>query len=251
MSTVRMPAREALTAEVGDYVAEFQLALAESEIPPGVAVPPEWRELLRTQAATGAPTWPRPWAEFADELPAVQEYLREALCGTAVLIEPGGRASLLYVATLDHGATINCYRGWPPLGEPPAGSLLEARWHALPHKLRVFYASVHDGWTELASDAGGPARSARLSRLSDPDWDLDDRVVERLPCAPDDVLLVFSSAAGDYLGLDTSRATWEGTGQGVIWLHDDPEHSRFDQDFWGVLDAWFGIFVEETDRVAT
>lgn len=250
MATPRMPTREALEDEVSGYIADFQLAMTAAEIPANVPVPAEWRELLQAQSTSGVPAWPRQWDAFADELPAAQQYLREALCGVAVLVEPNGHASLLYVATIGGGGAVNCYRGWPPVSEPKAGSLLAAVWRTLPHKLRVFYSALHDGWTELASDAGGPARSTSFGRLSDPDWDLDASALHALPCKPADVLLVFSNAAGDYLALDTSRPTWDGIGQGIIWLHDDPAHSRFGEDFWGVLNAWSGIFFEETDRVA-
>jgi hypothetical protein len=38
-----------------------------------------------------------------------------------------------------------------------------------------------------------------------------------------------------------------GEATGVIWWHEDPENPE-PVDFWGVLDAWVGIFLEEADR---
>lgn len=244
-----MPTRDALIAEVSGYATNFHVATTTDELPADAAVPAEWRELLRSQSVAGRPSWPRVWDELADELPAVQQYLRESLCGVAVLLEAGRGASLLYVATLENGDVINCYRGWPPVGVPAPGSRLAAVWGALPHKLRRFYAELHDGWTELASGAGGPARSSDLGLLSDPDWDLDADASRVLPCPPAAALLVFGNSAGDYLALDTAHPTPDGRGQGIIWLHDDPARSRSGKDFWGVLDAWSSIFFEETDRV--
>jgi len=49
------------------------------------------------------------------------------------------------------------------------------------------------------------------------------------------------------LCLDLSRSQGDGAAAGLIWWHENPVELEA-VDFWGVMDAWIGIFLEEADR---
>lgn len=77
-------------------------------------------------------------------------------------------------------------------------------------------------------------------RLTDLIAASDDETAAALPVDPDSILAVFHNGAGDYLCLDLSGPV----AGGLIWWHDDP--ARLEAvDFWAVLDAWTGIFLED------
>jgi hypothetical protein len=117
-------------------------------------------------------------------------------------------------------------------------------WERVPAKFRDFYTQLHDGWTFLPANSMGPLPVDDWAFLSDDKFDIDDETARALPIDVNKTVAVFHNGAGDYLCLNFAN---NGEASGVIWWHDDPEHPE-PVDFWGVLDAWVGIFLEEADR---
>ena len=58
-----------------------------------------------------------------------------------------------------------------------------------------------------------------------------------------DMVGVFSSGAGDYLGLGDDPFKDEA----FIWWHEKPESPTEGIDLWNVMDSWMSIFLENSD----
>ena len=103
-------------------------------------------------------------------------------------------------------------------------------------------AAVPAWWRQLLA-CDSPVHAPLLS-----DWAV---VRSQLPLSVniDHVLAVFHNGAGDYLCLHFPD-TGDATASGMIWWHEHPDTLE-PVEFWGVLDAWIGIFVEEADPVTS
>lgn len=176
-------------------------------------------------------------------MPSIGAFLRGKLKNLSVLEEPRGGTSLLYEFT-SGGDDLNFYRGRQPLLAVP--EKFQGVWECIPADLRYFYLRIHNGWTFVPSESMGPLPVEYWHFLSEDKFDIDDDVAAGLPIDISQTLAVFHNGAGDYLCLDFADQTAEA--RGVIWWHDNPEEPEF-VDFWAVLDAWIGIFLEEADSV--
>ena len=181
------------------------------------------------------------WSAFAAEWPSVQDFLRTTLKRLSLSREQDGALSLLYLYTVG-GNDVNVYRGRAPLADVP--QRLRPIWNRIPAPLRDFYTRLHDGWTFLPANSMGPLPVADWAFLSDDKFDIDAATARALPIDIAQTVAVFHNGAGDYLCLDCAG---KGEATGVIWWHDDPGRPE-PVDFWDVLDAWVGIFLEEADR---
>jgi hypothetical protein len=158
-----------------------------------------------------------------------------------VMREQDDTLSLLYLYTVG-GKDLNFFRGRAPIADVP--ERLRPIWDWVPAKFRDFYTQLHDGWTFLPANSMGPLPVEDWAFLSDDKFDIDDDTARRLPIDISRTVAVFHNGAGDYLCLN---CVGNGEATGVIWWHEDPENPE-PVDFWGVLDAWVGIFLEEADR---
>jgi hypothetical protein len=230
--------KQAVIKELSRFTAPARLAESAAEALT-MPAPPEWGGFLDEGAEHTALTFY--WRSMAARVPNIAAFLKRNLQKLFVLEEQRGGLSLLYAYTVG-GDDLNFYQGRPPLGEPPAQ--FKAVWERIPAELRHFYLRIHNGWTFVPADSMGPLPVQDWRYLSDDGFDIDDDVADGLPMDISKTLAVFHNGAGDYLCLDFSAPSGEATG--VIWWHDNPEQPEV-VDFWAVLDAWLGIFLEEAD----
>lgn len=160
-----------------------------------------------------------------------------------LLREEQSPPSLLYVYS--EGETDYFYRGYPALGSPPPEDSHNV-WKHLPPRLQEFYLSLHDGWTELSSEAMGPLPLAEIELLSDQGWELEPGDEARLPFRLDQVLTVFRNGGGDLLGLDFGSGAPED--HALAWWHEEPLAPDVNQNLWALMDGWISGQMEDVDR---
>jgi hypothetical protein len=204
-------------------------------------VPAQWRRFLDEQEHGRRLALLTAWSNFATEWPSVQDFLRTMLKRVTVLRGQDGTLSLLYLYTVG-GNDVNFFRGHAPVTGVPEH--LRPIWDQVPARFRDFYTQLHNGWTFLTANSMGPLPLEDWAFLSDDKFDIDDETAHKLSTDITRTVAVFHNGAGDYLCLNCGG---NGEATGVIWWHDDPENPE-PADFWGVLDAWVGIFLDEADR---
>lgn len=207
-------------------------------------VPPQWQRFLEEQQSGRRMALLTAWDIVTPELPNVLEFLTSALKRLFVLREQSDAVSLLYAYTVG-GDELNFYRGRPPVTRVP--DRLAAVWERVPARLRSFYMQLHDGWTFLPANSMGPLPLEDWAFLSDDKFDIDNDIARGMGIDIDKVAAVFHNGAGDYLCLNFGDCR-VAEASGLIWWHEDPANPE-PVDFWGVLDAWVGIFLEEADRL--
>jgi len=206
------------------------------------AVPARWRRCIDEQAHGRSPALIDAWAPFLAALPSVRDFLEGRLRRLELGREPDGSPSVLYLYTV--AGDPNAFRGRAPVARVP--ERLRPVWPRIPGLLRDFYTGLHDGWTFLPANSMGPLPLADWAFLSDDRFDIDADTARAMPIDIGATVTVFHNGAGDYLCLDCG-GNGSDEASGVIWWHEDPARPER-VDFWGVLDAWIGIFLAEADR---
>lgn len=236
--------RDIVLAELSRFVKPVALIDTPADAGPGVAVPAQWWPFIEQQRMGSNRPLLAEWDVITADLPNVARFLEAALQRVWLLQAANGAISLLYQYTA--GGELNFYRGRPPLTRVP--ERLVPLWDLVPNRLRDFHTRLHDGWTFLPANSMGPLPVADWAFLSDDRFDIDEATAGAMSIDIAKVAAVFHNGGGDYLCLNfgDSRAT-EATG--LIWWHEDPANPE-PVDFWGVLDAWVGIFLAEADRRA-
>lgn len=241
--TTRSDSAEAAAGQ-GDSVRPVVAGmLTPSEARADAAVPAGWQQFIDELAHGRSPALIEAWAPFAAELPSVRAFLSGQLKRLYVGREPDDTRSLLYLYTIG-GRDQNVFRGRAPVVRVPERLL--PVWDRVPRLLRDFYTGLHDGWTFLPANSMGPLPLADWAFLADDRFDIDPQIAHGMPIDVRAAVTVFHNGAGDYLCLDCG-GSGAAEASGVIWWHDDPAHPE-PVDFWGVLDAWIGIFLEDADR---
>jgi len=231
-------------AEPGDAVRPVVAGmLTPSEARADAAVPARWQRFIDEQERGRNQALLDAWAPFTAELPSVRKFLSGQLKRLYVGREQDDTRALLYWYTVG-GRDQNVFRGRAPVVRVPARLL--AVWDRVPKLLRDFYTQLHDGWTFLPANSMGPLPLADWAFLSEDRFDIDGQTARSLPIDVQTTVTVLHNGAGDYLCLDCA-ANGAAEALGVIWWHEDPADPE-PVDFWGVLDAWIGIFLEEADR---
>jgi hypothetical protein len=205
------------------------------------SIPAQWLRFIDEQAQRRRVALLTAWSALATDWPSIQDFLRTMLVRLTVLREQDGTLSLLYLYTVG-GNDLNFFRGRAPVAGVPEH--LRPIWDRVPARFRDFYTQLHDGWTFQPANSMGPLPLADWAFLSDDKFDIDDETARKLFVDVTRTVAVFHNGAGDYLCLNCAGP---GEATGVIWWHEDPENPE-PVDFWGVLDAWVGIFLEEADR---
>jgi len=219
--------------------AGLKATTAEARADP--AVPVQWLRFLDEQEHGRKLALLTQWSDFATEWPSVQDFLGRMLKRLYVMREQDNTLSLLYHYTVG-GKDLNFFRGRAPIANVP--ERLRLVWDWVPAKFRDFYTHLHDGWAFLPANSMGPLPVEDWAFLSDDKFDIDHDTARRLPIDISRTVAVLHNGTGDYLCLN---CVGNGEATGVIWWHEDPENPE-PVDFWGVLDAWVGIFLEEADR---
>lgn len=209
-------------------------------------MPAEWLRFIGHQRLGPHGALVAQWGLVAPDLPNVGKFLEAALQQVFLLEEANGATSLMYQYTA--GGQLNFYRGRPPLTRVPERLL--PLWDRVPARLRDLYTRLHDGWTFLPTNSMGPLPVADWAFLSDDRFDIDAEAARAMSIDIAKVAAVFHNGGGDYLCLNFGDGLAP-EASGLIWWHEDPATPE-PVDFWGVLDAWVGIFLEEADwRVQT
>ena len=237
-----LPATEKMLTLVRRFVRSPTLIVSAEEAGRTPGVPDAWVAVLRQQEE-GVNGWANLWQPYKDLLPGVCDFLQHQVRGVCLLQEAQGPPSLLYVYS--RGEKDYFYQGRPALGSPPPENR-DAIWKHLPPRLQQFYVSLHDGWTELSSNALGPLPLAEIELLSDQDWELEPGDEDRLPFRLDQVLTVFGNGGGDLIGLDFGSGTPEE--YALVWWHEEPMEPDTGQNFWALLDGWISGQMEDMDR---
>jgi hypothetical protein len=234
--------RDIVLAELSRFVRPAALIDTLADAGPGVAMPAQWSRFIEQQQIGPNRPLLSEWDVITHDLPNVGRFLETALQRVFLLKEANGATSLLYQYTA--GGQLNFYCGRPPLTRVP--ERLASLWDRIPARLRDFYTRLHDGWTFLPANSMGLLPMADWPFLSDDRFNIDEKTASAMGLDIAKVAAVFHNGAGDYLCLNfgDSRAP---EASGLIWWHEDPAKPE-PVDFWGVLDAWVGIFLEEADR---
>jgi hypothetical protein len=231
---------EVVLDEYQRHVQATALMAASAKADASHSVPQQWLRFIDEQEHGHRLALLTARCDVATEWPSVQDFLRTILKHLTVLREQDGALSLLYLYTV--GGDRNFFRGGAPVAIVPKH--LRAIWGRIPVRFRDFYTQLHDGWTFLPANSMGPLPLEDWAFLSDDKFDIDDGTARKLAIDITRTVAVFHNGGGDYLCLNCAG---NGEATGVIWWNDDPENPE-PVDFWGVLDAWVGIFLEEADR---
>ncbi|GGZ02141.1 SMI1/KNR4 family protein [Pseudoduganella plicata] len=232
--------RDIVLAELSRFVQPVALIDTPAVACPGVAVPAQWLRFIEQQMEPNLLLLAE-WDVISPDLPKIAEFLEASLQRVSLLKEANGATSLLYQYTT--GGQLNFSRGRPPLSHVP--ERLAPLWDRVPARLRDFHTRLHDGWTFLPANSMGPLPVADWAFLSDDRFDIDEETASAMSIDIARVAAVFHNGGGDYLCLNFADSLApEATG--LIWWHEDPANPE-PVDFWGVLDAWVGIFLEEAD----
>lgn len=238
-----LPPTEEMLAKVHWVERNVVLVTSTDEVQAQMQVPEAWVEMLRRQSA-GDKSWMEMWKPYRPLLPEVYDFLQHKVRGVCLLLKEPQPPSLLYVYS--RGKNLYFFRGWPPLGDQvPEGK--EDIWSCLLPGLQQFYRELHDGWTQLGSDAMGPLPVEDIEYLSDQDCELTPEEEARLPFRLSDVLTVFGNGGGDLLGLDLTHGVSASESHALAWWHEEPLAPMLNKNFWGLMGAWIGGQVEDVD----
>ena len=238
-----LPTTEKMLTQVRKFVRNPTLIISSEAAERISGVPDAWVRVL-SQQEQGENGWIDLWQPYQDLLPGVYDFLQYQVHGVCLLQEEHSPLSLLYLYSA--GSADYFYRGYPALGSPPPQDR-DALWKHLPPRLQEFYLTLHDGWTELSSDALGPLPLADMELLSDQDWEMEPGQAETLPFRLDQVLTVFRNGGGDLLGLDFGSGAPED--HALAWWHEEPLAPDVNQNFWALMDGWISGQLEDVDRL--
>ncbi|GKS08683.1 SMI1/KNR4 family protein [Pseudomonas syringae pv. theae] len=204
---------------------EHSVYFSASELPEGTSLPIEWAGFGLGEIQSD---WlPSKWHDFSSFLPNVYLWLNKCVIGTAVAISE--RPYLVYIYTED--GELNLYLGGAPLN--PLESTKELS--PLIESLQSFYTQLHDGFIFYADYSMGPSRVQDFVNIHD----LCDNAC---PTGPE-LTAFFSSGAGDYMAVDKNSSP----AVNYIWWHEKQDCPDIDIDTWPTMDAWMGIFLENSD----
>lgn len=175
------------------------------------------------------PVYPDGWNSFSNEFSTVISLFSECLLGTVLLL--GDAVEMAYV--FHDGKSFYYYVGGAPVeGRAVEGFQLER----LPGRLQDFYREVHDGYTFFPARSMGPQCLCDQSRIS-------DLVDEDGGCHAENWITVFSNGGGDYVAVEADK---HAGAEGLIWWHEDSASPELGIDIFEVMNAWMGIFLEDT-----
>ncbi|WP_062387654.1 hypothetical protein [Pseudomonas abietaniphila] len=213
--------KQSVRAELSGYSVYFSL----DELSFNVEIPESWSGFGLQSTSS---VWiPGEWEIFSSVLPTVYKWLNKCVIGTALASDD--KNYLVYIYREDN--ELGLYLG----GEPVAEGAPAAKLSTLPLSIRNFYTRLHDGFCFYVDWSMGPSRLQDFVNIDD--------------LADDDIAIVtglvsfFSNGAGDYIAV-TNRLP---DSEFYIWWHEQQESPEPNVDAWAVIDAWMGIFLENSD----
>lgn len=224
---------------------DSQFVLSPRDISLGTSIPDSWRGLLQEQESTNPLSWELLWDGFEDCWPNVFRYLRERCIGVVLRIPQLGLPSLIYVdpyrddtrnVRLDGEGNPTGYSFWE--GGHPFDSAVDQRHAAkrnlLPPKLEQFYVAVHNGWTEMRGNSGGPVALEFLELVSD-EYDEDDLGDGIEQFSPKKTLIYLRSMSSDDLCVEIEPSGDDGTFRGIVLMDDFVDDPWIVDNFWEQL----------------
>ena len=212
--------KKAVTLKLSNY----KLYFSKDELPKDLKLPDEWCDFgIRNSSEVWMPS---KWSDYSSKLPVISKWLKECILGTAIAL--GDKLYLVYIYAEDNNLRI--YLGGAPLGNES----LSLEKYGLSLSLDSFYKQLHDGFFFYVDLSMGP------SRLQD--FVVIDDVSEEACCVPE-LVGFFSNGMGDYIA-SSANESFPGF---YIWWHEEQDKPEKEIDVWAVMDAWMGIFIENSD----
>lgn len=166
------------------------------------------------------------WRGIEPFLPITFSFLENNLTEVEFVSHAGSPISMIYKFEFDNTE--------PSYYEGRICAPFETIQHNIPLGLKKFYTELHNGWTEIASDALGPMPVEKLYTVTDGGWELENNDFDT-----DNLLVVFSNGGGGYLCADLQRPEENC----IIWWNDEAPMSQV--SLLGVMDAWIEIGFED------
>ncbi|WP_296185842.1 hypothetical protein [Pseudomonas sp. UBA1879] len=213
--------KQSVRAELSGYDVYFSL----DELPSNIKIPESWFGFGLQPASS---VWfPSEWKKFSSVLPTVYKWLNRCVIGTA--LASADENYLVYIYREDN--QLGLYLG----GEPVAHGEMTPNLSMLPFSVRNFYTRLHNGFYFYVDLSMGPSRLQDFVNIDD---FADDEVA-----VVTGLVSFFSNGAGDYIAVTSHLSDAEF----YIWWHEQQESPEPNVDAWAVIDAWMGIFLENSD----
>ena len=170
---------------------------------------------------------PSEWGMFSSVLPTVDKWLRQCVIGTAIAVSD--RMYLVYIYR--EGDEIGLYFGGVPASAQV--KVIDVFQHS--PLLEKFYTQLHDGFCFYIDASMGPSRIEDFVSIDD--------LIDDAPSAVPGMTGFFSNGAGDFITVVNRLECAEF----YIWWHEQQSQPEADINVWAVMDAWMGIFLENSD----
>ena len=175
------------------------------------------------------------WSEYYKEKLSTLITVFDKFLTKVELLQQDKSYSMLYTFTIQ--GEQRYYIGNAPIDRINLSAEQKNFLNKFPEDFSYFYRNIHNGWYEVVSEAMGPAPLKDFMDLSKQDWGILDDI--EISFSLTKVVSVFSNSAGGYLCWDFNSSI----PTGLIWWSDEaPEE---DVDFWGALDEWTSLGIDE------
>lgn len=202
-----------------------KIYFSHSDLPSSLVIPDEWSGF--GVGDTLSSWFPAKWNDYASRLPTVLKWLRKCVLGTAV-ISDNNDCYLAYIYAEDEN--IGMYFGGLPLKYVEVSSDIN-----LPSELKNFYDELHNGFFFYVDRSMGPSSIKDFASINDLREDDTDDI--------DNQVGIFSNGMGDYITMVRNDSSTDF----YIWWHEDQNSPDCDVEVWPVMDAWMGIFLENSN----
>jgi len=189
-------------------------------------IPDWWKECFKYPNGERVKFVVQKWRSMEAFLPITLTFLENNLTEVEFVSHSGSPISMIYKFEFENTE--------PSYYEGRVCASYETIQHNIPLGLKKFYTELHNGWTEVASDALGPMPVEKLYTVTDGGWELEDTDFDT-----DNLLVVFNNGGSGYLCADLQKPETSC----VIWWNDDAPMPQ--TSFWGVMDAWIEIGFED------
>lgn len=189
-------------------------------------IPNWWKECFKYPNGERVKFVIEKWRSMEPFLPITFMFLENNLTEVEFISHSGSPISMVYKFEFENAE--------PSYYEGRVCASYEAIQHNIPLGLKKFYTELHNGWTEIESDAHGPLPIEQVYTVKNGGWE-----VEYDDFNSDNLLVVFRNRGGGYLCVDLQQPETSC----VIWWNDEPPMTE--TSFWGVMDAWIEIGFED------
>ena len=219
---------------LNDFLSDVKILSARSVAPDRVDRLPEWwQDCLKALPHERLSIVVERWRAMSAALPITLTFIEHNLRNIEFISHSGSEMSMIYEFVF-HSAEPSYYEGLPPA----AAETLTSSRLSIPADLQRFMATLHDGWTEVASGALGPMPMKSWYAVTEDDWELEG-LVDWSDYGGNRLIITFNNGGSGYLCIDRKHPG----PSCVIWFSDDKPVRQ--PDYFAVLDAWIEIGFEE------